>query len=97
MNDVRFVFGTKTTNLSNASSMAMFTIENLKTRFGVNDGNIKHYHILLMNGDGASCPAHVEGATWYNTTCMAVFEKAYTGPIRVNYMIAYTPNKIDGE
>lgn len=97
LNDVRFVFGTKTTNLSNASSMAMFTIENLKARFGVNDGNIKHYHVLLMNGDGANCPAHVEGATWYNTTCMAVFEKAYTGPIRVNYMIAYTPNKIDGE
>lgn len=79
------------------TSTAMFTLENLKTRFGVSDNNPRHYHTLLMNGDAQACGAHVASAAWYGNTVMAVFETSVNGAIRINYMVVYTPNEIDGE
>lgn len=43
-----------------------------------------------MNGDGATCDAHVEGITRMNGDFYAVLNKHYEGLIRVNWFI-YAP------
>lgn len=97
LNNCKIIFGTKSVTLSRSTSMALFTLNDLKTRFGVSDNSIYHYLVLVMNGDAAACGAYVSSAVWYNTTVMAVFETSVNQKIRINYLVVYTPNQVDEE
>lgn len=92
---VKMLHGTWVTKASSTSTQ-LFTISQLKTRFGISSASSVaswQFMVIVQNGDGNAAAAHIEGNTWKGDTCYAVFNTSVNIPIRINYLVIYTPSE----
>lgn len=84
----RIYFGTMTPIVSSGDSVMMWSASEFSSKFGrAFDGG--RDFAGAMNADGKANNAHVDGATWIDGDGLyAVFNKFFSGAIRINYMIA---------
>lgn len=68
--------------------------ENFKQLYGLSQTSDATYRycVLVMNGDGNAHSFHVEGTTWINGTCYAVWKDSITAHVRFNYVVFYLDN-----
>lgn len=71
---------------TNKTSVVVFTQDELNTMFGTTDSSNLNTVCFFANGDGDAQSAHVDGATWVNSSWYAVFNTSVTGSIRINYI-----------
>ena len=93
--------GTFVTKGSGDSSKQLFTISQLKTRFGIDSAsqvNSTQFMVIVQNGDGSVTGVHMQGSTWLGDKCYAVFNNIVNTQtqIRINYLIIYTPSEYFG-
>lgn len=84
---------------ANDTSVQLFTISQLKTRFGISSASSvssNQFMVIVQNGDGNATAAHVEGSTWVGDRCYAVFSSNVSTQIRINYLVIYTPSEYFG-
>jgi len=86
----KFVSGTVVKTASD-TSVHMFTLEKLKTMFGITSVGTNNITAIFANGDGNAADTHIDGATWVGTNLYAVFGAKRDGGIRINYTIIYNP------
>lgn len=74
---------------SSDSSCILFSRDEFKKLFG-SDFNQNTDVVFVMNGDGSSSQAHVDGCVYFtdSDTIYATFDRSWSGLIRVNYMVA---------
>lgn len=84
----RLFIGSKVLRSSD-SSCILFSRNEFKQLFG-RDFNQNTDVVLVMNGDGMSSQAHVDGCVYFadSDTIYATFDRSWSGLIRVNYMVA---------
>ena len=84
----RLFIGSKVLRSSD-SSCILFSRNEFKQLFG-RDFNQNTDVVLVMNGDGMSSQAHVDGCVYLedSDTIYATFDRSWYGLIRVNYMVA---------
>jgi hypothetical protein len=83
----------------NDTSVQLFTISQLKTRFGISSASSvasNQFMVIVQNGDGNATAAHMEGSTWVGDKCYAVFSSTVSAQIRINYLVIYTPSEYFG-
>lgn len=83
----------------NDTSVQLFTISQLKTRFGISSASSvssNQFMVIVQNGDGSATAAHMEGSTWLGDKCYAVFSSNVSTQIRINYLVIYTPSEYFG-
>ena len=84
---------------ANDTSVQLFTISQLKTRFGISSASSvdsNQFMVIVQNGDGNATDAHMEGSTWVGDRCYAVFASLVRTQIRINYLVIYTPSEYFG-
>lgn len=65
-------------------------IQNLfNTEYGFTPPERQKLGISFGNGDGNATGAHVDGFTWQNNNCYAVFDSSVNGSIRISYCYTY--------
>ena len=69
-----------------ATSRLMFTIDQLREKFGTQKGT-NNMAAFVSNGDGHAQDAHIEGPTWINNGLYAVLDRGVAGAVRINYVI----------
>ncbi len=91
VNNLRFACGTKVLAASSGTSLKLFTYSELNTLFGATDCNNENTTLFVVNGDGNTKDAHVDGATCLpkEETWYATFDKSVSGNIRINYLVVY--------
>lgn len=84
----RIYFGTMVLTVSSNDAIRMLSASEFSSKFGrAFDGGRDFAGV--MNADGKANNAHVDGATWIDGDGLyAVFNKSFSGAIRINYMIA---------
>ena len=98
---VKMLHGTFVTKGGGDSSKQLFTISQLKTRFGIDSAsqvNSTQFMVIVQNGDGGTTGVHMQGSTWLGDKCYAVFNNIVNTQtqIRINYLIIYTPSEYFG-
>lgn len=98
---VKMLHGTFVTKGGGDSSKQLFTISQLKTRFGIDSAsqvNSTQFMVIVQNGDGGATGVHMQGSTWIGDKCYAVFNNIVNTQtqIRINYLIIYTPSEYFG-
>lgn len=98
---VKMLHGTFVTKGDGDSSKQLFTISQLKTRFGIDSAsqvNSNQFMVIVQNGDGGATSVHMQGSTWLGDKCYAVFNNIVNTQtqIRINYLIIYTPSEYFG-
>lgn len=98
---VKMLHGTFVTKGGGDSSKQLFTISQLKTRFGIDSAsqvNSTQFMVIVQNGDGGVTGVHMQGSTWLGDKCYAVFNNIVNTQtqIRINYLIIYTPSEYFG-
>lgn len=58
-------------------------------KFGFTPPERTKLGISYGNGDGSATGAHVDGYTWQDDTCFAVFDSNVNGNIRISYSYTY--------
>ena len=71
----------------NGTSSALWTTAQFTSAFGRAFDAGKDF-VGVMNADGNANSAHVEGATYYNGSIYAVFDRNTSYAIRINYLVA---------
>ena len=71
---------------SAATSRLMFTIDQLREKFGTQKGS-NSMAAFVSNGDGHAQDAHIDGTTWINNGLYAVLDRSVAGAVRINYVI----------
>lgn len=98
---VKMLHGTFVTKGDGDSSKQLFTISQLKTRFGIDSAsqvNSTQFMVIVQNGNGGVTSVHMQGSTWLGDKCYAVFNNIVNTQtqIRINYLIIYTPSEYFG-
>lgn len=70
----------------NGTSVSMLSLADLNSRFGVTDCSNFNTAVFFANGDSGANGAHIEGATYQNGAWYAVFDRAVTTNIRINFL-----------
>lgn len=83
--------GTMVATVSSVDSVRMWTPAEFAVKFGrVFDG--AKDCVCVMNADGWANNAHVDGATWIDGDGLyAVFNKSFSGAIRINWLVVLAP------
>ena len=98
---VKMLHGTWVTKGDGDTSKQLFTISQLKTRFGIESNsqvNSTQFMVIVQNGDGGATGVHIQGSTWVGDKCYAVFNNTVSTQtqMRINYLIIYTPSEYFG-
>lgn len=90
LNSVKIITGTMVKTVLNNNSVAMWTLSELKSKYGF-DYETGKTIIIANNGDGNANEAHIEGVTYMgsNRTIFAVLDRNSNAPIRINYAIIH--------
>ena len=84
---VKMISGSITPVSNSAStSRLMFTIDQLREKFGTQKGS-NSMAAFASNGDGYAQDAHIDGTTWNNNGLYAVLDRSVAGAVRINYVI----------
>lgn len=76
---------------SGNNSFVLFTLEQVKNMFGLENFSVNDIAILISNGDGKAFPSHLEGVSMLNNNWYVVFKDIVQGDMncRVQYVIFY--------
>lgn len=76
---------------SGNNSFVLFTLEQVKNMFGLENFSVNDIAILISNGDGKAFPSHLEGVNMLNNNWYVVFKDIVQGDMncRVQYVIFY--------
>ena len=79
---------------SGNNSFVLFTLEQVKNMFGLENFSVNDIAILISNGDGKAFPSHLEGVSMLNNNWYVVFKDIVQGNMscRVQYVIFYWGN-----
>ena len=75
----------------NGDSVALFTLNELKTLFNTSTAGTTNFFALVNNGDGSANSRHFENCTWVGTTLYVVHNGTVNTNTKINYMIFYIP------
>ena len=73
--------------LSNRTSVLIYTLDQIKSVMHTTYNGTDGYFCIAMNGDGNASSVHIDGVTWVGSELYAVFDRAFTGNMRVNFLI----------
>lgn len=76
------------------NSFVLFSLEQVKNMFGLDNLSVNNIAILISNGDGRAFPSHLEGVNMVNNSWYVVFKDILQGDMscRVQYVIFYWGN-----
>lgn len=87
---IQFKSGTMVKTI-NGDATNLFTLNELKTMFGVSSANTYNFFVLVNNGDGNANGKHFDNCTWLGTTLYMVMNGSVNTSTRINYLIFYLP------
>lgn len=79
--------------ISDDSSVRVHSWEEIqdlfKNQYEITPSDPLKLGIAYGNGDGTAVRAHVDGFTWQDNVCFAVFDSVVNGNIRISYAYFY--------
>lgn len=90
--NMMWVRGTATFQVA-STSRGMHSVADIKNMFfekyGLKPITVNQVIAIYNNGDGVASDVHIDGATYMSETFWAVFNKMFSGSMRVNYCYIY--------
>lgn len=91
---IKIWHGTWVTKGGGNTAKLMYSLDTLRTRFGVSSAYSYQFMTIIQNGDGNASSVHMQGTTWVGNNCYAVFASsvATTASMRINFITIYSPD-----
>ena len=91
MRSGKIFVGTIVVTNSGHNYVRLWTDAAFKSTFGRNFDGAKDF-VGVMNGAAKDSPGHCYGAEhWYGDGVYVYFANSFTGPVRINYLVALNP------
>ena len=88
---IRMYMQSSVLSVNNSSAVAVVSCSTLNSYFGVSNCGSSNTNFIVSNGDTSSTGSmQVFGAGLFNNTWHAIFDRAFTGNVRVNWIAFYT-------
>lgn len=72
---------------ANGTSLSIISLSSINSLFGATGSSADNTAVFCVNGDANTSSVHVEGASLQGSNWYAVFDRAQTGLIRINYVV----------